>query len=103
MRRTNNKPESLKLLVCGLALGCVVVTLLASRSLFGTGAAVVHQIRQPRRGLQVAPDAADPTLRLFRPAFSVSETSQVRHLQHLIRMHESFLGATRTGTVNRAL
>lgn len=46
------KPSSIRVLFCGLAAGCLMVTLLASRSLLGTSAAVAQQIKQPRRGLQ---------------------------------------------------
>lgn len=46
------KPSSIRVLFCGLASGCLMVTLLASRSLLGTSAAVAQQIKQPRRGLQ---------------------------------------------------
>ncbi len=55
----SQKTSDIKVLFCGLALGCVLVTLLASRSLVGTGAAVAQQIRQPRRGLQGSVEASE--------------------------------------------
>jgi hypothetical protein len=61
MRASHAKTSNLKLLAHGVVLGCMLVTLLASRSLFSTGEAVAHQIRQPRRGLQgSADDSAQP-------------------------------------------
>jgi hypothetical protein len=52
MRASQAKTSNLKLLAHGVVLGCILVTLMSSRSLFSTSEAVAHQIRQPRRGLQ---------------------------------------------------
>lgn len=58
MRAAQAKTSNLKLLAHGVVLGCMLVTLLSSRSLFSTSEAVAHQIRQPRRGLQGSADAS---------------------------------------------
>ena len=56
MRASHAKTSNLKLLAHGVVLGCMLVTLLASCSLFSTGEAVAHQIQQPRRSLQGSAD-----------------------------------------------
>lgn len=78
MRGGGNKASNLRLVCWGLTLGCLMVTLLASRSLFSTGEAVAHQIRQPRRGLQGSADPSTQPLSLGLPDASV-DASHVLH------------------------
>lgn len=80
MRSANSKTSNLRLLLCGLALGCMMVTLLASRSLLSTGEAVAHQIRQPRRGLQGSADPSTQPLSLGMP--DAAEAGQVANCAH---------------------
>jgi hypothetical protein len=85
MRAPMNKTSNLRSLAHGMVLGCMLVTLLSSRSLFSTGEAVAHQVRQPRRGLQGSSDPLSQSLQLGVSDMPADEAKQVNLQRHRMR------------------